>query len=124
MVPLIGAKMSEAALTLSTAPIWSIIFTQHLVAIVEEARRTSLANILAFDGQLDKDDVSERILGIVRDAHSCEVGTVSNRDPFVCFSIPFGCAEGSYQIHNFSVGDTALAAARRAVEADKSLVEL
>lgn len=62
--------MSEAALTLSTAPIWSADVVReclrHSILLV----RTSQLHVRSLRGQLDEHDVPESLLRVVRDTHN------------------------------------------------------
>ena len=62
--------MSEAALTLSTAPIWSADVVSRCSSRSIPYTRTSQLHVRSLRGQLDEHDVAESLLRVVRDTHN------------------------------------------------------
>ena len=93
--------MSDAALTLSTAPIGSastVSLVRHCSerSGVLELRigpaRTSLSYLRLDRWQLDEDDISQGFLSVVCDSHSADI-VISKGDPFMVGGVP-GYADG------------------------------
>lgn len=88
--------MSEAAFTLSTAPIWSARTHEH-ASYQEQASRgmreplTALANLRPDARQLDEDDVPEAQLRVVRDGHDARHRAVVEHDRLVVLRVPLCC---------------------------------
>lgn len=112
--------MSEAALTDSTAPIESIqlrISIWHPVYICQAfarrddeakgtdtqmARRTTLGDLGTLTGQLDKDDISQSLLGVLGDTNDTDVGLRLKSDPFMVSSV-LGCGSGPVSHYNLRI---------------------
>lgn len=83
--------ISDAAFTLSTAPIWS---AQMAVCLREgrdryvNVRLTTLDDVGALLRELDVHHVSKTFLGVVRDRHGTDLGLVIVNDRFVVFGVP------------------------------------
>ncbi len=86
--------MSDAAFTLSTAPIWS---TRNAVCcrkgrnIRAIVRLTTLNDVRALLGQLDIHHVPETFLGVVRDRDGPNLGLVIVNDRLVVLGVPLRC---------------------------------
>jgi hypothetical protein len=94
--PETGEKMSEAALTDSTAPSCSIIRVKFLIYQSFKDSHiaflfTSFSNSLTWRWDLDENDVSETLLGVVSDTNGTDI--VLNGNPLVFFGISLGCGE-------------------------------
>ena len=86
--------MSDAAFTLSTAPIWSaqggqcpVLPTSHT-----NSARTTLGNLRALLGQLHEHDVAEARLGVVRNRHRPDLRCVVVHDRLVVLGVLLRCS--------------------------------
>ena len=93
--------MSEAAFTLSTAPIWSATHVRRYTAAIVQASnrgRTSLRDLRPNSRQLDEDNVSEARLRVVRDGNSAESGAVIEHHSFMVLRVFFGCQRATSKV--------------------------
>lgn len=82
--------MSEAALTLSTAPIWSGTRVSIHRKRVLNGMRTSLCKLIPNLRQFNKDDISQRGLRVVGDSHNTDTSSVVVFYEFMVLCVPFG----------------------------------
>lgn len=67
------------------------------------ARHTTLGDLGTFTGQLDKDDISQSLLGVLGDTNDTDVGLRLKSDPFVVSSV-LGCESRAIGDCNVRIG--------------------
>lgn len=89
---LTARTISDAALTLSTAPIMAAQSLSTPCKLVNDIKRerTALLDLRALLRQLNEDDVSQARLCVVRDCHRPDIRLVIKDDGFVVTCVLFG----------------------------------
>ena len=84
--------MSDAAFTLSTAPIWSVqtVVYNHRGAHLYMSL-TTLVELRPFLRELHIDDVTQTRLGVVGDRDGADLGLVIENDRFVVLGVLLRC---------------------------------
>ena len=85
--------MSDAAFTLSTAPIWSTRIHSVTTSTTPTDRKlTALRDVSPDLWKLNEDNVAKALLSVVRDAHDAHAVRVVERDGFVILRVPLRCS--------------------------------